>query len=64
MNRNAVKGVFALLTITLGLGWAGGTAERIALVAFWVVAGVFGWWRMRRSEMRKPGAPSNRALGL
>jgi len=52
MSRDAVKGVIALLTITLFLGRAGGTAERVALIAFWILAGAFGVWRERRKQRR------------
>ena len=50
MSRDAIKGVIALLAATLFLARAGGTAERVVLVAFWIVAGVFAVWRERRKQ--------------
>jgi hypothetical protein len=53
MNRDSVKGILALLSITLWLAWASGTAERIALIAIWTVVGTIRWLWMRRSATDK-----------
>jgi hypothetical protein len=61
MTRDGVKGVLALLTMTLYLAWVSGTAERVALVAAWIVIGSCRWWWLRRSTTKAHGRTETEA---